>query len=276
MTVLTLLLFGSPLLGCSQPDAPALAGAPKTATWAPGDDIPGWEDQPCPELKQGEVEVDGYDSPFQTHVGVVGEADGSFGGWALSLGVADCVNSPCEVSDGDVDGPGTYIEARATWYTSDVIARAMGTYLEDVEEGPELTSTWGVSLLGTWSHMGEGEPLDNTVATMCVERFRPDGFRAVVSARYLPRHWEAVESPWYPDFSVRHVIEVSWPPHSAEQYPADEVWTDEPEHDPLYRSISYYAAPYNEAWPWDEITDEAIRAQVWQMYLPYNDPEGDG
>jgi len=40
-----------------------------------------------------------------------------------------------------------------------------------------------------------------------------------------------------------------------------------------YIHYSYYSGTsYDEAWPWDEITDPATRAAVYDRYLPWNTP----
>jgi hypothetical protein len=33
-----------------------------------------------------------------------------------------------------------------------------------------------------------------------------------------------------------------------------------------------YERPYADAWPWDDITDPAIREAVYERYEPYNAP----
>lgn len=37
---------------------------------------------------------------------------------------------------------------------------------------------------------------------------------------------------------------------------------------------SYYQLPYDLAWPWDSITDEAVRQRVYDLYAP-RDPENE-
>lgn len=121
--------------------------------------------------------------------------------------------------------------------------------------------------LGYIEAYGEREsPADTRV---CISRFRPDQLRGVVYVDmrdgYVPH------SDWYASVTITVPFEFTFVPHSAFYGYGDRPWDKKPEGtDDFY--IQYGDLTYDEAWPWDEITDPAVRDALYEMYTPWNNP----
>ena len=104
--------------------------------------------------------------------------------------------------------------------------------------------------------------------TVCFERVRPDEVRGTVRAEVFNYPYEIVN--YYPSLVYRFPFDIDYPDHSG----FDATLPDEPADQPDGYTTAHfiYDQPYDDAWPWDDITDPSIREQLYDRYAPYNTP----
>jgi hypothetical protein len=110
------------------------------------------------------------------------------------------------------------------------------------------------------------------VGRVCLERSRPDNLVARVEFEFSPE--EAASSRYdlgpYESLHAAGWLDAVIPTHSGTIENGDyECIRGE------YLAVEYGASPdaYDLAWPWDWITDDDVRQQVYDMYTPCNLPE---
>jgi hypothetical protein len=147
-------------------------------------------------------------------------------------------------------------------------ANAQGPYFHD---GDHYQYNYGETELQYWESFGHSD-YDYATTELCISRMRPDQLSGVLEIYPRLWHWGTADYlSFYHDFRVRIPFTFMFGDHSAEL-------TDEPtdsfvEPEGADRvSYGYFGLTYDEAWPWDDITDPTIRDAVYERYTPWNTP----
>jgi hypothetical protein len=79
------------------------------------------------------------------------------------------------------------------------------------------------------------------------------------------------KSVWYFPVVILLPFSISFVDHSSLDYALD---TDSDLYPPPAgaEEVWYHIAGYDTSWPWDEITDPAIKDAVYERYKPWNMP----
>jgi hypothetical protein len=260
------------IVGCvpDRPGALLAGGKSGTVDWAPGDPIPGWEDYDCPEPGDGAneivMEIPGYYYAY-TDFGI----DYTTGRSPLKMfaSLTDCVERGC--SDGTRD-PNADIGFMVD-EGHEPAPRGLGWYLPDGDADTEPYVYFGrvrsnfVPYAYPWV-----DPYDHRAAkfSVCISRSGPDGFRGSVFMDNPRYDWSV-----YPAFRYSFAMDLRFGEGSGSSPDGDpgcDRNSDGP-HEGTYGG-AYYGTdyPYDEVWPWDEITDSAIRDHVYAAYYPCQSP----
>lgn len=246
--------------------------------WDPGDEIPGWEDFECPENVGGNVitiDMPSYSSPdsYRPSYGIDAVPEGLGKPGLVSFEIGDCVNLECKGDPYSI--PFLFLLA-ATNTAEAATERGLGEY------GPGDTSSFPRSAQATaaislgWFESSKGDYfVIPSAVTACLSRVRPDmitGFvRFEVASEDLPFDLE-----YYDELFLVFPFSYIFQDHAG----IDESVKYDPKGIPEEVDTSHityscdsdrFSCPsYDEAWPWDEITDPAIREAVYERYTPYN------
>lgn len=237
--------------------------APPVA-WAPGDDIPGWEDADCTEPHPGKTFEITFPDIYVAEASFLQGMHGA-GPHLLDLGLRDCsYNPPCSTDSFHLDYP--YLLTNLDGTAGDGgVARGLGEWGPDADGLRQVVGS-GRSMLADWSNDGT---LVSATVTVCIARMRPDELRGALRAEIAwgtyPYNFQ-----FYDSLVFRFPFEVHFEDHAG----FDLNQADIPEDKPLGYVIAHYLydQPYDEAWPWDDVTDPTIREQVYERYTPYNLP----
>lgn len=243
---------------------------PMNPEWRGGDPVPGWDDRDCPYHYAPDVLHFDYRTQW--------EGDLAFGRSVKSPGPPrmylyrykpyDFIKEPgakkgfvftfelilwSRAIDGGGPPPG---DVRGTgWFGQD------GTG-ERITFSAVAITPFDLLLPMPNVHGGAG-------ASTCVRYSGPDRVTgSVYLAPYAPPGQKDGRSP-YPIVSYELDFQHLYPEHAAQEanYPfiSEFGYTS--------REVTYAeGTPYAESWPWDEITDPAIRSAIFWRYMPANDP----
>lgn len=255
-------------LATSAPEDPAAEGPP---AWLPGDEIPGWEDYPCEEELPA----------FVTSTWIVFEAveveSRAACVWPDDYEWCDSAESPtwtlmvlCNEGEDDPDcSLGTSERIRIS-FSGDVYLprdpRGQGWYdftirgLERSGWAQLYSDVYGVAETYYSASASSGYDDVPPDGMGCLSRVRPDEMSGVayIDFRREPRddRPEAYILPFhfrFPDHGGRYSCATPSKP--------DEVKDRHYEYTP--------STDYDEFWPWEEITDDDVRQQVYERYTPY-------
>lgn len=241
------------------------------SAWAPGDPIPGWIDYACPVLAtSASVESWTYPATYATAGYVACDPSAlcpSGRGWALSGYVGTC-DGDCSSEDGpEADwmqfGLGRWmLDSRPPLGTYVRDDRELLVAIHDVREE-------GLLLAENLSYAYHADGYDTWDGSACVAELRPDRVSGWLRLDDRPLSTEmpssvTVSDDGEPDaYFVPFVVE--FPPGATYEEP----WEGELASD-VFRGA--YTLPYDEWWPWDDITDPEIRGAIYEMYKPVNVP----
>lgn len=254
--------------------APPRGADPKAAVWAPGDPIPGWDDADCTVPVAGNIfEIHGLDT-----WSVVGVADARAGlpdVAEVRVELRDCARFPC--TPGAVRPEGDpFTELAFSTEIEEGVRRGLGWYGPDGDVArPVRAETYGVVGYGTNVDAG-GDPA-NLHGQACVARARPDEVSGVVYHQFF-ESFDPVGIYWYSTIDMWSSFRAVLPDHAGvlvadpAAFPAAALLETLPDDIRAFH-WEYDAVSYDDAWPWDEITDPAIRQAVYDRYLPVNQGE---
>lgn len=248
--------------GESADSADTVDTAPYTE-WNPGDDIPGWEDADCTEQHPGRTYVIEYQDIFLI--------DGSFlagmpgvGPHTVHVRLRDCEDFPCAADSLDLTVPYILADLDAT-RGDDGHPRGTGEWGPDATTNRQAVGS-GLSMLMDWATDGSLDGLASL--TVCVERMRPDEVRGAVRAEVAAARYPYGVINYYDSLVYRFPFAVQLPDHAGFDASQPDSPADKPEG---YDTAHFvYEQPFDEAWPWDDITDPSIREQIQDRYTPYN------
>lgn len=234
-----------------------------SAPWQPGADIPGWEDFDCTDPVGGRV----FETTFPDTFQIVGEflpEQMSVGPHRLEVRLRDCEFFPCAETDTDVDRTLPFVAATldGTW-GEDPELLGLGWWGPDDSTDPRHVEAEGNGPLVGWSNGTHG---NIGSASACLERMRPDGIRGVVRIE-LPVPFGDTPVYYYDTIVFRFPFQVRLADHAGFDTTRPDTGTAP---DGYATAHFLYDIPYEDAWPWDSITDPAVRAQVQERYTPYN------
>lgn len=225
-------------------------------------DVPGWDDYNCAE--EDPVATMSFTFPdVFTVTGVFLAGQPSAGPHFLTVQLHDCVYFAC---DGSLDTTLPYTEATAdgTWGDAG-IPRALGVWGPD-DTAPRYVEGLGNSPFGPWSDTTYGWVGEVTV---CVERMRPDEIRGVVRVSGSVTDYTYDDYYDILDTVLRFPFSVQLDDHAG----FDTTLPDTGTAPPGYSTAHFeYDVPYDDAWPWDQITDKKVRQELHDRYTPYNTP----
>lgn len=262
------------------------------ASWAQGDDIPGWEDYPCEDLGEPQVrrfvDQNFTDQNLSSLVNI-----GARQPWGCPVERPVLVNVNLHSLEVDTEGePETrmYIATLGSLFAPPA-PRGLGWYTREREGDCRLHSRTPVAAI-RWRNetpqwvdeecgheSNNGWSLESWVHT-CYSRVRPDQIRGTVWAQPVP--WRAGGHAGYQDWGWIVVdFEVNFPPRAGLR--ADQ-WYDVlpilPEDFFRHPWVGYLTpeatdsscgnADYDSAWPWEDITDPMIRNIVYERYRPWS------
>lgn len=233
--------------------------------WEPGADIPGWEDYPCedelvlpPDAEVRDI-VASYGQIRAAHWIEGAEPDEEM---AEHPGY---IRMDGDDTDGCVDGDNCYVWMQAwseAWRTLE--PRAQGWYeLQDAPfSGARDIGGGGNTAEGTFVYMAQWGGQQRTAPASgraCFSRIRPDQFRglwiAEIDPYFMPDYWSGPRV-------VVYRFDVRFEHHAA--FTVDELSN---QVFPVYH-VYYDSVPYEDAWPWDDITDPAVRQALFRDYTP--------
>lgn len=273
---------GGVLSGCVEDMAPTAPAAGKametgdtaaTAAWEPGDPIPGWDDHDCADMGGA-----GYLDLTMPNVVYAGWGELIFGGdgagtlTARTLqGIyADCTISTCNYLGYDESLDDTsWVRVALHDYSGDLVSRGVGDYDQrGLDRG--YPQTKGHSELLTWHSVGEPS-LDSVRVRLCVSSIRPDRVAWTLEVQpQSPADRGGPYNSWYRGLSLRVHYQVEFSDHAGCIIDAADPYGCVPDFGES--QIGYDDISYDDAWPWDEITDPDIRDAVYERYTPWNTP----
>lgn len=245
-----------------------------STAWEPGDPIPGWEDYDCPPPEgAGYAEV-ALSTPVYVGWGdatVGGSEGGGVAGFRFQAIMADCESLPCSFSGS------TYSLWGNSWgemvfedLGGDLTGRGQGMFDTVSPTRSVSGSEGGVELL-SWQYSGD-RLTDDVLPSACVSRVRPDRISWVLDLRPRDNRHSSSDAVhgWYRDFTLRVRYDTSLADHAGCLIDLDDAYgCVAPEGT---SQIGYYQVSYDDAWPWDSITDPDIRDAVYNRYTPWNSP----
>lgn len=261
------------LSGCAPPILNGTTAAEKgaRAAWQPGDPIPGWEDEECKIPEGGNVlRFGGWSPPAYFHGGFEYDPDLATDGFFWWLGWwEDCDGFDCGGVPGDGEFPALYFLLSSGPFEAET--RGQGAYpSESTTSWVDQSKLLFDSLFGT-VQQGLADcgwecntSLDS--ADVCLQSVRPDGIRGRVLMTGLPG--SPMETVSYERAVFVVEFDVRFEDHSG--YENGVTAVAPPSGGEQKSRIFYNYISYDEAWPWDEITDDAIRQQVYDRYTPWN------
>lgn len=236
--------------------------------WVPGTNVPGWEDYTCPTEERGSNVIDlSFPSPYPV-VGQFSEVPGWAGPQQLVMEFRDCVSFDCVDSASDTASH-PYLDVALSTYADPGVERGMGEFGPDDAGDRTVTVTAGQTLFGMLSNTDGDLTEANVSATACLSRVRPDSLVGVVEMRGDPAAF-GLDDEHYDEVVFRVHLDVVFADHTGYDNDEDAVEADAPEG---FQYAYYdYSTSYEDAWPWDEISDGQIREDVYSRYTPYNAP----
>lgn len=233
--------------------------------WSAGEPIPGWEDADCAEAQPGRTYVVTYPDVLVVE-GLFSASPGWAGPHELRVQLRDCALFACP--EGELDRTVPFVDTTLRTGADPGTVFATGEWGPDAV-GPRQVDGVARGVLLDWANDGTPRFAVASV-TACLERVRPDEVRGVVRAEVTERNFPYGAIDYYDSLVYRFPFVVHPPEHGG----LDLTLPDEPADEPEGFDAAHflYERPYEEAWPWDEISDPSIRAQVMERYSPYNAP----
>lgn len=233
--------------------------------WNPGEDIPGWEDADCTEAHPGRTYVIEYPDVYTVQGTFLNGLPGA-GPHLFDVRLRDCAHYPCLPDSLDETIPFVHASLDAT-AGDDGLSRGTGTWGPD-DEGLRQVTGSGRSALIDWSN--DRSIRVPAMVSTCIERMRPDEVRGAVRVEVTADVYPYDIVYYYESLVYRFPFTVSLPDHAGFDASQPDVPADQPLE---YATAHYtYEQPYDDAWPWDDITDPSIREQLYERYTPYNAP----
>jgi hypothetical protein len=241
----------------------------KASSWEPGDQIPGWDDFDCGAAYRdsGHLSVDSlhvYSGSIRMAILAVGDESGRIDGREIGFLATDCDESDCgdPVDWDDTGVPYAWVNLRDD--IGDVVGRGQGWY------GPNANAadfTLGATMNLPFGYfINDLGHYDNMAGMGCLSRVRPDMITGFVTFTIEDSFYDH-PSPWYPAVSIVLPFSVTFVDHEELDSP-----TDGYERPAGAELVTYEVYDYDATWPWDEITDPAIREAVYERYKPWNLP----
>lgn len=231
--------------------------------WNPGDDIPGWDDADCTEQHPGRTYVIEYPDVYTVQGTFMTGMPGT-GPHTLAVRLRDCVNFPCAADSLDDAVPYILADLDGT-RGDDGHARGTGEWGPDADGNRQVVSN-GRSMLIDYAN--ETGSFARATVTVCIERMRPDEVSGAVRAEVTARNYPYGVVNFYSSLVYRFPFSIRFPDHAGFDSTRPDSPADMPEG---YATAHYlYDQPYDEAWPWDDITDPSVREQLYDRYSPYN------
>lgn len=238
-----------------------------TTDWQPGDPVPGWDDYECVLPFELDEQTTYLDSELWEIGGEFAYRDGIQTASAY-VGFGECWGA-CSYYDDDASLPGVE-EWSLSWgagfdsnfgkewfsgsFPCSERATASGyAWVDDVSYYHECYDTY--------NPFSYPVPLE-----VCISIFRPDRIKGIA---YMDIS-EAEGNKTGFDYVYAGIDQVL-APHAA--YYHYESWKLLDEEQAPY-AFQYYDLSYDEHWPWDDITDPAIRQVLHDTYTPV-DPENE-
>jgi hypothetical protein len=254
------------VLGCSHGEAPPILAAPKSKVWSPGDPIPGWEDSPCdaPPAGAGHLSTT-FPDGWSARASIRGNDTGEVTSRSLSLLLVDCTTIDCSGLDRP-QGVASHADLSLVDHSGGTESRGQGVYGPGYADEPLGGYSEGDSQLLYWTATDTDTRADNALGYTCLSRVRPDMIEGVLLLRPYDIGWN-----YYRDTQIRISFSVTFADHA---HVDDDEPTDaytEPEGADIAH-FAYNEIDYDEAWPWELITDKSIRDAVYDRYTPWNVP----
>lgn len=242
-------------------DGPRRGGVSPTP-WSPGDEIPGWEDVTCDAPLPQQTFMNRFP---HVQLLVPSFAAAGQGPTGVEIRLRDCLSFDCTIADTEIDRTHPFVHA--TLSSEGAPEAPLGTGLWGPDEAaPRSVVGEGSVILGDWSNNGWQQQFE---VETCIERLRPDEVRGHVAVTWVRDnpYMSRENLEW---FQVTFPFTTRFPAHGGVdlRQPQDEAL----EPDGFTNAHVEYAVDYEAAWPWDDITDPWIRAQVEERYRPYNAP----
>ena len=242
-------------------DGPRRGGVSPTP-WSPGDEIPGWADAACDAPLSQQTFTNRFPHVQLLVPSFTAAGQGPTG---LEIRLRDCLSFDCTIADTEIDRTHPFVHA--TLSSAGAPEAPLGTGLWGPDEAaPRSVVGEGSVILGDWSNNGWQHQFE---VETCIERLRPDEVRGYVAVWWVVEE-SGVRGTTVPWFYLAFPFTTRFPAHGGVdlRQPQDEAL--EPEG--FTNAHIEYAVDYEAAWPWDDITDPWIRAQVEERYRPYNTP----
>lgn len=231
--------------------------------WSPGDEVPGWDDADCTEQHSGRTYVITYPDIYMIQATFMSGMPAA-GPHLFGVRLRDCAHFPCAADSLDDTVPYTLADLDAT-RGDDAQPRGIGEWGPDAE-GPRQVVSHGRSALIDFAN--EAGSFTRASVTVCIERLRPDEIRGAVRAEVFERNFPYGAIGYYNSLVYRFPFSIRLADHAG----FDATLPDDPADMPEGYATAHfvYEQPYDDAWPWDDITDPSIREQLYERYTPYN------
>lgn len=235
-------------------------------SWLPGDDIPGWEDTTCPTV----ADVNRFQVVYPSLARMVGTIDATRGVPDVnrfSIATRDCENFTCSAGE-ELDLRIPYFRGTFQTVAEDGEARGLGAYGPDAD-GIRPVEGSALLIVGPVSNTAQDGDEANAIVSACISRSRPDEVSGVL---YF---W--LEKQGDPFVNYQYGFSEFWTPFHFSLVDHAGVLLDADPGDGLVRGLeatlqsfhwTYIGVSYDEAWPWAEITDPAVREAVYERYQP--------
>lgn len=253
-----------PLPGTSV-DAMAEAGGVR-AIWQPGDPIPGWPDgEPCGEPTATDT-FQLSNPTLWSFEGTITRAGGVVGMVSARLVTRDCVNFACDTT-APFDPSDPFVDLRLRTLSppqkgAGLLPWGVGAW-GPAQEGGRTLEFDAETLFGRVRNIQAG-PRANVDAAICLDRVRPDEVRG--SYRFdLERGRSPVPVWQYRKLTIWAPFVVRFDGAGGEELPGSAAPLEDGRSHRVWR---YVGVSYSDAWPWDQITDPAVRASVYALYEP--------
>lgn len=242
---------------------PEWTRVPPDPDWRPGDPVPGWEPDDCDEeAEPNELSIAGMaaiDGTIAAPLHHFSKQDAGHQPSRLQLGLNDCLGFSC----GD--------RVRRTQPFADFVVSAESGSVRRFKGkySSERISHW-IGIVASTAFGGHVSYRygKNSVADGCIGDVRPDVVRGWARVITVP---EARPGP-YAELKLRIPFDVLLPSRSA-FLPLDDYNPAKPSGEESHPYYVYYdPLEYLTGWPWDEITDPAIRSALFWYGLPYDWP----
>lgn len=241
------------LVACGRPvergDTRPAVKAASSGVWAPGDPIPGWADYDCPPIGQsGDEIVVTYPTVYSAISSFLTPSVQGPSGAGIEL--ADCEDADC-IDRSPYASFTYYVPLDSTWLGT-------GEYSSESEDSYTRGDFYLMGMNPYYEYYGDYV----TRVDLCVSRVRPDQLAGSVWF-YTDYLYDSLYGEHHYAFS----FQVDFPDHGGYSSTGDPKCTVDTGPSP-YQYYDYHDVPYDDAWPWDTITDLDIRDEVYSRYYP--------